>query len=190
MSGRKDGLFFIDLAASHCLLILWLSAAPPASYANVGGCGIQNGNASSNHTSSATQSILQRNSAALSTEIRESCPFFAILPRQTGLQRTDCSAAKGTLFPLFSGGQVRSPVSGRVLGECNAIRKRGLVHSELTFVGIMQTGFDTSRKPFSGQPVNGRDSLETRAFIVPNLPEAELLSARQPWSTSGFHLRS
>jgi hypothetical protein len=36
MSGRKDGPFFIDLAASHCPLILWLSAAPPASYANVG----------------------------------------------------------------------------------------------------------------------------------------------------------
>jgi hypothetical protein len=54
--GRKDGLFLIAQAASHCPLILWLSAAPPASYANVGGCGIQNGNASSNHTSSATQS--------------------------------------------------------------------------------------------------------------------------------------
>jgi hypothetical protein len=56
MSGRKDELFFIDLAASHCLLILWLGAAPPASYANVGGCGIQNGNASSNHTRSASKS--------------------------------------------------------------------------------------------------------------------------------------
>jgi hypothetical protein len=47
MSGRKDGLFSIDLAASHCPLILWLSAGRPASYANVGGCRIQNGNASS-----------------------------------------------------------------------------------------------------------------------------------------------
>jgi hypothetical protein len=37
-------------------LILWLSAALPASYANVGGCGIQNGNASSNHISSASKS--------------------------------------------------------------------------------------------------------------------------------------
>ena len=56
MSGRKDGLFFIDLAASHCPLILWLSAAPPASYANIGGCGIQNGSASSNPTCSASKS--------------------------------------------------------------------------------------------------------------------------------------
>lgn len=39
------------------------------------------------------------------------------------------------------------------------------MHSELTSVGIMKTGFGTSRKPFSGQPVNSRDSLETRAFI-------------------------
>ena len=38
MRGRKDGPFSIDLGASHCLLILWLSAAPPASYANVGSC--------------------------------------------------------------------------------------------------------------------------------------------------------
>ena len=60
VSGRKDGPFSIDLAASQCLLILWLSAALPASYANVESCGIQNGNASSNHTSSATQSELQR----------------------------------------------------------------------------------------------------------------------------------
>ena len=37
------------------LRILWLRTAPPASYANVGGCGIQNGNASSNHTSSANR---------------------------------------------------------------------------------------------------------------------------------------
>jgi len=57
MSGRKDGLFFVDLAASHCPFILWLSAAPPASYANVGGCGIQNANASSNHTPSASSLI-------------------------------------------------------------------------------------------------------------------------------------
>jgi hypothetical protein len=56
MSGQKDGPFSIDLAASHRLLILWLRAAPPASYANVGGCGIQNGNASSNHTPSASKS--------------------------------------------------------------------------------------------------------------------------------------
>ena len=27
--------------------------------------------------------------------IREQCPYFAIIPRQTGLQRTDCSSAKG-----------------------------------------------------------------------------------------------
>ena len=65
MSGRKDRLFSIDLAASQCLLILWLSAVRAVSYANVGSCGIQNGNASSNRTSSATQSALERRSARL-----------------------------------------------------------------------------------------------------------------------------
>src|SRR5580692_7421468 len=33
---RKDGLFFCRSAANHCPLILWLSAAPPASYGNRG----------------------------------------------------------------------------------------------------------------------------------------------------------
>lgn len=101
MSGRKDGLFLIALAAGHCLLILWLSAALPASYANVGGCGIQNGNASSNHTPSATQSELQRKSAQPYSEVRETCPYFAILHRQAGLQRTDCSAENGITVPVF-----------------------------------------------------------------------------------------
>ena len=84
MSGRRDGPFLIDIAASHCLLILWLSAAPPASYVNVGGCGIQNGNASSNHSASATQSGLQRNSLASYPKMRRICPYFAIIPTQTG----------------------------------------------------------------------------------------------------------
>ncbi len=49
----------------------WISAAPPASYANVGGCGIQSGNASSNHASSATQSGVQRMRAAFLYESPE-----------------------------------------------------------------------------------------------------------------------
>jgi hypothetical protein len=101
MSGRKDGLFFIDLAASHCLLILWLSPALSASYTNIGSCAIQNGNESSNHTSSATQSRLQRIPAGISRQIRETCPYFAILPRQTGLERTNYSAVKSVTVPAF-----------------------------------------------------------------------------------------
>jgi hypothetical protein len=60
------------------------------------------------------------------SEIRENCPYFAIVPGQTGPQRTDCSAAKASLFGLFSGGHMRSPVSRRALGECNAITCLGL----------------------------------------------------------------
>ena len=37
---------------------------------------------------SATQSGLQRNSAILSLKMRDICPFFAIIPQQTGLRRT------------------------------------------------------------------------------------------------------
>ena len=141
MSGRKDGPFLIDLAASHCRLILWLSAAPPASYANVGGCGIPNGSASSNHTRSATQSELQRNSARSTPKYANNARILRLLPSKTGLERTDYSAAKGTLFWLFSGGQIRSPVSRRALGECNAITCRKMGNSQLTFDRTLEPHF-------------------------------------------------
>jgi len=32
------------------------------------------------------------------------CSFFAIVPQQAGLERTDCWAANGSLSQLFSGG--------------------------------------------------------------------------------------
>ena len=51
-----------------------------------------------NPTLSASKSELQRNFAALSPEIREICPFFAIIPQQTGPQRTDCSAGNVPAF--------------------------------------------------------------------------------------------
>jgi hypothetical protein len=165
MRGQKDGLFLIAVAASHRPLILWLSAASPVSYANVVGCGIQNGNASSNHTPSATQSELQRNSAALSTEIRDSCPFSAILPQQTGPQRTGCSAENGVTVPLFSGGHTRSPVSQRALGECKAIRSRGFNHSELTFVGILKNDSGASYKPFSGPEARVFHDMEGEMWV-------------------------
>jgi hypothetical protein len=44
---------------------------------------------------------------------------------------------------------MRSPVSGRALGECNAIRSRGFRHSELTFVGILESDSAASHKPVS-----------------------------------------
>jgi hypothetical protein len=47
----------------------------------------------SNPTLSASKSGLQRNSVGVYTEIRETCPYFAILARQTGLERTDCLPA-------------------------------------------------------------------------------------------------
>ena len=50
---------------------------------------------------------------SLHAEIREICPYFAILPRQTGRQRTDCSAENGALSRFFSAGHMRSPVLRR-----------------------------------------------------------------------------
>ena len=51
----------------------------------------QNRTGGSNPSRSATQSGLQRIARSISRKMRETCPFFAILPRQIGLERTDCS---------------------------------------------------------------------------------------------------
>jgi hypothetical protein len=73
----------------------------------------------------------------LCAKIRETCPHFAIIPRQTGLRRTHCSTVKGLLPRPFSGAHIRSPVSRSAQGEGNAspvfvIRNRGaLVFVEL-----------------------------------------------------------
>jgi hypothetical protein len=48
----------------------------------------------SNPSLSAMQAGLHRNSPEPYPEIRETCPFVAIIRRQTGLQRTDCPTAK------------------------------------------------------------------------------------------------
>ncbi len=53
------------------------------------------------HSAPATQSGLQRNSAEPYREMRETCPYFAIRPRQTGLQRKNCSAAKSVTVLVF-----------------------------------------------------------------------------------------
>jgi hypothetical protein len=34
-------------------------------------------------------------------KMRETCPYFAILPRQTGLERTDCSGSNSVDVPAF-----------------------------------------------------------------------------------------
>ena len=60
-----------------------------------------NSNVGSNPTLSATQSGLQRNCASIFPKIRKTCPYFAILPRQTGLERMDYSAVKGVTVPAF-----------------------------------------------------------------------------------------
>jgi len=47
--------------------------------------------------------------------MHETCPYVAILARQTGLERTDFPGVKGVTVPLFSRTHMRSPVSGRVV---------------------------------------------------------------------------
>jgi hypothetical protein len=41
--------------------------------------------------------------------------------------------------------------SRRPAGECNAIKRRGFGHRELTSVSIFETSLGTSQKPVSGQ---------------------------------------
>jgi len=55
----------------------------------------------SNPLRSASKSELQRNSAVLSSEIREICPFLAIMLKQTGPQRTDRRTAKAAFVLAF-----------------------------------------------------------------------------------------
>jgi hypothetical protein len=50
-----------------------------------------------------------------------------------------------------------SPVSGRALGECNAIRSWGSSHSELTFVDVLEGDSVASHSPVSGP--NSTDPL-------------------------------
>jgi hypothetical protein len=50
---------------------------------------------------------------SLYAEIREKCPYFAVIPKQTGLERKDSYSARGAQPWLFSGRQMRSPVSTR-----------------------------------------------------------------------------
>jgi len=60
----------------------------------------------------------------------------------------DYSSAKELPSRLFSGGHIRSPVSLRALGECNAIRSWGFGHSKLTFVGSFENRLRASQKLF------------------------------------------
>jgi hypothetical protein len=61
----------------------------------------QNRTESSNLSSSATQSGVLRIAAFTSPEMREQCPFSAIIPQRTGLERTDCSGEIGGTVPSF-----------------------------------------------------------------------------------------
>lgn len=74
---------------------------------------------------------------SLYAEIREQCPYFAIVPRQTGLRRTGCSSSNALLAWVFSVRPKHSPVSRSPLGECNAIKSCGFGNSELTFAGTV-----------------------------------------------------
>jgi hypothetical protein len=107
-----------------------------------------------------------------SSEICRKCPYLAIIPGQTGLQRTDCSAVKPPHSRLFSGGQSCSPVSTTARGECNAIRTWGFCLSELTFGGALLTEVSISYKPVSGQPPVGRPSGNDRTVPRIEMPSA------------------
>ena len=80
---------------------------------------------SSNPVRSATQSGLQKSSATPYSEIRERCPFLRYsLDNLDWRERTARHQIRSVSW-LFSGRHIRSPVSSRALGECNAITRLG-----------------------------------------------------------------
>jgi hypothetical protein len=71
----------------------------------------------------------------------ETCPYFAILPRQTGLQRTDyllANAVTELTFLWRAHGQSGFTEDTRRM-QCD--QKRGFGHRELTSVGIFENRF-------------------------------------------------
>jgi hypothetical protein len=93
----------------------------------------QNRTEGSNPLPSATQSGLQRKSAPISPKYAKHDPYFAIIPRQTGLQRTDCSAAKAVTVLAFLWRAHAQSGFEEPLGECNAITKRGFGPQRVDF---------------------------------------------------------
>ena len=94
-------------------------------------------------------------------------PAFRDYSPETGLQRTDCALRRPPLSGLFSGGHMRSPVSRRALGECNAITSGRFSHGELTFASTLET--EVAKRPRPQQRTIGTlpvliDSLCCRRF--------------------------
>jgi len=112
----------------------------------------QNSTGGSNPPRSATQSELRRKSAGSYPEIRETCPFFAINPRQTRPERTDCSGWSRVNVPPFLRRSESQSGFQDVVGECNAITRWIEMHpnvsgvlirlwSEATLDGACATGW-------------------------------------------------
>ena len=120
-----------------------------------------------------------------SSEIRRKRPYFAIILGQTGRQRTDCSAANVVLSSLFSGRHMRSPVSMRALGECNAIRSWRFGHSESTLSVCGKRFGRFPKNPFYEQV-----DLVKSVFVFPSLWCCFCygLNARHMWFSTGFLL--
>jgi len=85
---------------------------------------------------------------SLCAEIREQCPYFAIIPRQTGLRRTDSSASNAVVVQAFlwrahaqSGFKVR--VRRRQCGQSPEFDP-----SELTFVSALTLSSARPISPF------------------------------------------
>ena len=129
-SGRKDGLFVSILRP----LILWLSAASSASYANLGSCEIRNGNASSNPALPPASLNCREIPPSFPLNYAKYANFSRLLLSKPDCRERTARRRRGQ-SRLFSGGHIRSPVSIRALGECNAILSPGFGHSRLTFVG-------------------------------------------------------
>ena len=73
--------------------------------------------------------------------MREICPYFAIIPGQTGLRRTDRSASNTVTVRVFLWKADAQSGFREAQGECKAIRSQGTSHSELTLASTLETEF-------------------------------------------------
>jgi hypothetical protein len=71
--------------------------------------------------------------------MRETCPFFAIILRQTGLQRTDCVTPKVATAPAFLRRAHEQSGFKEALGEGKAIKGEEFGDGELTFIGKIRS---------------------------------------------------
>jgi hypothetical protein len=93
---------------------------------------------------------VQRISAAPFPVIRETCPFFATFPLQTGPQRTDCPAAKVAVILAFLRKAHAQSGFKQGIRRMQCDQKPGIQPLRVDFVSILESDSGASHMPVSG----------------------------------------